>query len=56
MLTRTLRTLETDRLVSRTVHPTVPPSVEYARTPAGEELRGPLSAMANGAVRHSAGR
>jgi DNA-binding HxlR family transcriptional regulator len=30
MLTRTLRALESDRLVRRTVHPTVPPSVEYA--------------------------
>ena len=28
MLTRTLRTLERDGMVARTVHPTVPPSVE----------------------------
>ena len=35
MLTRTLRHLERDGLVSRTVHPTVPPRVDYALTPLG---------------------
>ena len=34
MLTRTLRTLERDGMVARKVHPTVPPSVEYALTQA----------------------
>ncbi|MBO9375831.1 transcriptional regulator [Sphingomonas histidinilytica] len=38
MLTRTLRTLERDGMVERTVHPTVPPQVEYALTPLGRSL------------------
>jgi DNA-binding HxlR family transcriptional regulator len=52
MLTRTLRALESDGLVRRTVHPTVPPSVEYALTTPGQALLGPLSAVANWAVEH----
>jgi DNA-binding HxlR family transcriptional regulator len=38
MLTRTLRKLERDGVVSRTVHPTVPPQVEYALTLLGHSL------------------
>ncbi|MGV3478398.1 MAG: winged helix-turn-helix transcriptional regulator [Sphingobium sp.] len=38
MLTRTLRALERDGMVSRTVHPSVPPQVEYALTPLGLSL------------------
>lgn len=38
MLTRTLRGLERDGIVIRTVHPTVPPQVEYALTPLGNSL------------------
>ncbi|WP_309141066.1 helix-turn-helix domain-containing protein [Novosphingobium sp. G106] len=40
MLTRTLRALERDGMVARTVHPTVPPQVEYALTLLGESLGG----------------
>jgi DNA-binding HxlR family transcriptional regulator len=39
MLTLTLRRLERDGLVSRTVHPTVPPKVEYTLTELGLGLR-----------------
>jgi len=38
MLSSTLRHLERDGLVSRTVHPTVPPQVEYALTDSGQSL------------------
>lgn len=38
MLTKTLRQLERDGLVIRTVHPVVPPRVDYRLTPLGESL------------------
>ena len=38
MLTLTLRGLERDGLISRTVYPTNPPQVEYALTPLGASL------------------
>ncbi|WUJ12292.1 helix-turn-helix transcriptional regulator [Actinoplanes sp. NBC_00393] len=38
MLAQTLRHLERDGLVSRTVHATVPPRVDYALTPLGATL------------------
>lgn len=38
MLTQTLRSLERDGIVARTVYPVVPPHVEYALTPLGTTL------------------
>jgi DNA-binding HxlR family transcriptional regulator len=38
MLAQTLRTLERDGYVTRKVHPTVPPKVEYTLTPLGKSL------------------
>lgn len=54
MLTRTLRALERDGLATRTVYPTIPPSVEYDLTPLGRTLLNPLSALADWAVAHGA--
>ena len=45
MLTLTLRGLERDGLVSRTVYPTIPPRVDYALTPLGHSLCGPVMAL-----------
>ena len=44
MLTVTLRTLEEDGYVTRTVYPEVPPRVEYALSPLGESMRPILDA------------
>jgi DNA-binding HxlR family transcriptional regulator len=54
MLTRTLRQLERDGLITRTVEPTVPPSVYYALTPLGRTLLVPVSALAEWAKAHYA--
>ncbi|MEV0293360.1 helix-turn-helix domain-containing protein [Nocardia sp. NPDC050710] len=45
MLTQTLRQLEHDGFVSRTVHPTIPPRVEYTLTDLGHGLRTPIAAL-----------
>src|ERR1700733_16190049 len=45
MLTRTLRELERDGLVTRTVTPTTPPSVEYELTDLGHTLMKPVMAL-----------
>jgi DNA-binding HxlR family transcriptional regulator len=54
MLTRTLRALEQDGIVQRSVFPTVPVSVEYSVTDLGRSLLVPLSAVADWAVDHHA--
>src|SRR5260370_429945 len=45
VLTQTLRSLERDGLLTRTVYAEVPPRVEYALTPLGETLIEPLAAL-----------
>ena len=52
MLTLTLRNLEQDGLVERTVHAEVPPRVEYALTPTGRSLLAPALALAGWAREH----
>lgn len=54
MLTQTLRDLQRDGLVSRHVHPTVPPSVEYRLTALGQSLLEPVHALIGWAGRHHA--
>lgn len=46
MLATTLRNLERDGFVSRTVTPTNPPQVEYALTELGRSLLAPVAALA----------
>ena len=53
MLTQTLRALERDGLVSRTVYPTVPPRVEYALTPLGVEVGLLTNAIAEWSTDHA---
>ncbi|WP_314615724.1 winged helix-turn-helix transcriptional regulator [Streptomyces stackebrandtii] len=52
MLTLTLRNLERDGLLIRTVFPTVPPRVEYTATPMARELYDSLVELAGWAERH----
>lgn len=52
MLTSTLRGLERDGLVDRTVHPTNPPQVEYALTKLGQTLLEPVRVLAVWAQGH----
>jgi DNA-binding HxlR family transcriptional regulator len=54
MLTLTLRRLERDGVVSRTVHPTVPPQVEYNLTAIGRSLTHLVRALAEWSADHSA--
>ena len=47
MLTLTLRGLERDGLVKRTVFPTIPPRVDYELTKQGLTLLGPIQALSD---------
>lgn len=47
MLTRTLRGLERDGLVSRVMYSTIPPRVDYELTALGRTLLGPVMALVN---------
>ena len=55
MLTLTLRALERDGIVERTVHPTVPPKVEYALSDRGRSLRCALVPVADWVMEHREG-
>ena len=46
MLTDSLRAMEDDGIITRTVYPEVPPRVEYALSPLGESMEPILDAMA----------
>ncbi|MEU5880938.1 helix-turn-helix domain-containing protein [Spirillospora sp. NPDC047279] len=52
MLTVTLRQLERDGLVHRTVHPVVPPRVDYALTPLGATLHETIRSLVTWTERH----
>lgn len=52
VLTRTLPRMERDGLITRTVHPAVPPQVEYELTQLGESLDEALTALAAWAELH----
>ena len=54
MLTSTLRGLERDGLVKRTVYPTNPPQVDYALTKLGKTLLEPVTVLAVWAQGHRA--
>lgn len=50
MLTLTLRGLERDGLVTRTIYPTIPPRVDYELTALGQSLRAPVEALGQWAI------
>jgi DNA-binding HxlR family transcriptional regulator len=54
MLTVTLRGLERDGLVTRTVHPVVPPRVEYRLTPLGHTLMESVGPLMQWSLAHTA--
>jgi DNA-binding HxlR family transcriptional regulator len=52
MLTQTLRTMERDGFVSKTVFPVVPPHTEYQLTELGESLVPPLQQLCRWSATH----
>ena len=54
MLTLTVRGLERDGLILRTVTPTIPPRVDYALTDLGRSLLEPVSALGDWAIANRA--
>jgi DNA-binding HxlR family transcriptional regulator len=52
MLTLTLRALERDGLVTRTVFPTIPPRVDYELTRLGRSLLDPVNALGSWARKY----
>jgi len=54
MLTKQLRALEEDGLITRTVYPEVPPRVEYALSQTGQRLRPVIDALRAWGIEHKA--
>ncbi len=52
MLTVTLRTLEADSLVRRTIYPEIPPRVEYQLTETGKSLLPHIQSLIDWALSH----
>jgi DNA-binding HxlR family transcriptional regulator len=52
MLTLTVRGLERDGLLTRTIYPTIPPRVDYELTRLGQTLLEPVQALAAWAAEH----
>ncbi|WP_407152106.1 winged helix-turn-helix transcriptional regulator [Bradyrhizobium sp. ORS 86] len=52
MLTLTLRGLERDGLVTRTIFPTIPPRVDYELTDLGRGLAEPVKSLGEWAIAH----
>lgn len=52
MLTLTLRGLERDGLVTRTVYSSIPPRVDYELTPLGRSMQAPVEALGAWAFAH----
>jgi DNA-binding HxlR family transcriptional regulator len=52
MLTMSLRGLERDGFITRTIHPTIPPKVEYRLTELGLELAVPVGALGEWAMQN----
>jgi DNA-binding HxlR family transcriptional regulator len=52
MLTLTLRELEREGLVTRTLFPTIPPRVDYALTDLGHSLKEPVTALGLWAIQN----
>lgn len=52
VLTQTLRAMERDGLITRTVHAQVPPRVDYELTALGASLTGPIATLTDWAETH----
>lgn len=55
VLTDSLRTMEADGIITRTVYAEVPPRVEYALSPLGESMRPILNAMEEWGTKYKKG-
>ena len=56
VLTDSLRSMEEDGLVTRTVYPEVPPRVEYSVSPLGESMRPIIQAMEQWGAQYKAAK